>query len=61
MSARQAVPENTDRILDYLGSDLDYNRGATRVMYNGAYQLPEVTATPNGNYTELVPNELNTG
>lgn len=61
MSARQAVPENTDRVLDYLGSDLDYNRGATKVMYDGAYQLPEVTVTPNGNYTELVPNELNTG
>lgn len=61
MSARQAVPENTDRVLDYLGSDLDYNRGATKVMYNGAYQLPEVTVTPDDNYTELVPNELNTG
>lgn len=61
MSARQAVPENTDRVLDYLGSDLDYNRGATKVMYDGAYQLPEVTVTPNGNYTELIPNELGTG
>lgn len=61
ISARQAVPENTDRVLDYLGSDLNYNRGATRVMYDGTYQLPEVIVTPNGNYTELVPNELNTG
>lgn len=61
MSARQAVPENTDRVLDYLGSDLDYNRGATKVMYDEAYQLPEVTVTPNGNYTELIPNELGTG
>lgn len=61
ISARQAVPENTDRVLDYLGSDLDYNRGATKVMYDGTYQLPEVTVTPDGNYTELVPNELNTG
>lgn len=61
ISARQAVPENTDRVLDYLGSDLNYNRGATRVMYDGAYQLPEVIVTPDGNYTELVPNELNTG
>lgn len=52
---------NTDRVLDYLGSDLDYNRGATRVIYDGAYQLPGVTVTPNGNYTELVPNELGTG
>lgn len=52
---------NTDRVLDYLGSDLNYNRGATKVMYDGAYQLPSVTVTPNGNYTELVPNELNTG
>lgn len=61
MSARQAVPENTDRVLDYLGSDLDYNRGATKVMYDGTYQLPEVTVTPDGNYTELIPNELGTG
>lgn len=61
MSARQAVPENTDRVLDYLGYDLGYNKGGTKVMYNGAYQLPEVTITPNGNYTELIPNELGTG
>ena len=52
---------NTDRVLDYLGSDLYYNRGATKVMYDGAYQLPSVTVTPNSNYTELVPNELGTG
>lgn len=61
MSARQAVPENTDRVLDYLGYDLGYNKGGTKAMYNGAYQLPEVTVTPNGNYTELIPNELGTG
>ena len=52
---------NTDRILDYLGSDLKYNNGATKVMYDRAYQLPSVTVTPNGNYTELIPNELDTG
>ena len=61
MSARQAVPENTDRVLDYLGYDLGYNKGGTKAMYNGAYQLPEITVTPNGNYTELIPNELGTG
>lgn len=69
MSARQAnqgvnnIREeiNTDRVLDYLGSDLHYNNGATKAMYDGAYQLPSITVTPNGNYTELVPNELNTG
>lgn len=61
MSARQAAPENTDRVLDYLGYDLGYNKGGTKAMYNGAYQLPEVTITPNGNYTELIPNELGTG
>lgn len=61
MSTRQAAPENTDRVLDYLGYDLGYNKGGTKVMYNGAYQLPEVTVTPNGNYTELIPNELGTG
>ena len=52
---------NTDRILDYLGSDLKYNNGATKVMYDGAYQLPSVTITRDGNYTELIPNELGTG
>lgn len=61
MSARQAAPENTDRVLDYLGYDLGYNKGGTKAMYNGAYQLPEITVTPNGNYTELIPNELGTG
>lgn len=52
---------NTDRILDYLGLDLKYNNGATKTIYDGAYQLPSVTVTPNGNYTELIPNELGTG
>lgn len=61
MSARQAVPNNTDRVLDYLGSDLYYNNGNTKAMYNGAYQLPSITITPKGNYTELIPNELGTG
>ena len=61
MSTRQAVPENTDRVLDYLGSDLYYNNGNTKAMYNGAYQLPSITITPKGNYTELIPNELGTG
>ena len=54
-------PSSTDRVLDYLGYDLGYNKGGTKAMYNGAYQLPEVTITPNGNYTELIPNELGTG
>lgn len=52
---------NTDRVLDYLGSDLYYNNGSTKVMYDGAYILPSVTVTPKGNYTTLVPNELGTG
>ncbi len=52
---------NTDRILDYLGSDLHYNNGATKVMYNGAYQLPSITVTPKGSYMDLIPNELGTG
>lgn len=52
---------NTDRILDYLGSDLYYNNGATKVMYDGAHQLPTIIVTPDGNYTELIPNELGTG
>lgn len=52
---------NTDRILNYLGSDLSYNNGGTKVMHDNAYVLPEVTVTPNGNYVELVPNIPNTG
>ena len=58
---RQANPDNTDRILDYLGSDLTYNKGGTKVMYDGTYLLPRVTVTPRGNYTDLIPNELGTG
>lgn len=61
ISTRQANPDNTDRILDYLGSDLTYNKGGTKVMYDGTYLLPRVTVTPRGNYTDLIPNELGTG
>lgn len=53
--------DNSDRTLDYLGRDLDYNNGGTKVVYNGGYVLPTVTVTPNENYTELVPNILHTG
>ncbi len=60
MSQRQAHGD-TDRVLDYLGSDIDYNNGSTRAMYNGAYQLPSITVTPKGNHTDLIPNELGTG
>lgn len=61
ISTRQANPDNTDRILGYLGSDLTYNKGGTKVMYDGTYLLPRVTVTPRGNYTDLIPNELGTG
>lgn len=61
ISTRQANPDNTDRILDYLGRDLTYNKGGTKVMYDGTYLLPRVTVTPRGNYTDLIPNELGTG
>lgn len=60
-NAPNADYANTDRILDYLGSDLNYNNGSTKVMHDDAYYLPEVTVTPSGNYVELVPNKLNTG
>lgn len=60
LSDRQAL-ENTDRILDYLGEDLDYNNGATKVMYQDSYVLPTVNVTPEGGYSDLVPNELLTG
>ena len=60
LSDRQASGD-TDRILDYLGSDLNYNKGATKVTYKGGNLLPTVYVTPKGNYTELVPNKLHTG
>lgn len=60
ISDRQASG-NTDRTLDYLGSDLNYNNGATKVSYEGGNLLPAVYVTPKGNYSELVPNKLHTG
>lgn len=61
ISDRQAYGD-TDRILDYLGSDLDYNNGATRVMHDNAYILPSVTISSKGSgYTDLVPNIKHTG
>lgn len=43
------------------GTPLNADLRKSFAMYDGAYQLPSVTVTPDGNYTELVPNELNTG
>lgn len=60
LSDRQ-MDMDTDRVLDYLGADLDYNNGSTKVMYKDTYILPSITVTPKGNYTDLVPNKLNTG
>lgn len=60
LSERQAFGDS-DKILDYLGSDLDYNRGGTKVMYKDSYMLPSITVTPKGSSTELVPNKFNTG
>lgn len=60
LSERQAFGDS-DKILDYLGSDLDYNRGGTKVMYKDGYMLPSITVTPKGSSTELVPNKFNTG
>lgn len=37
---------NTDRTLDYLGSDLNYNKGGTNVMYDDGYVLPTLYVTP---------------
>ena len=59
ISDRQLL--DSDRILNYLGRDLNYNRGGTKVIYNNSYALPSITVTPNGNYTELVPNKYRTG
>lgn len=60
LSERQAFGDS-DRILDYLGSDLNYNRGGTKVMYKDGYMLPAITVTPEGASTKLVPNKFHTG
>ena len=60
LSDRQ-MDMDTDRVLDYLGADLDYNNGSTKVTYKDSYVLPSITVTPKGNYTDLVPNKSNTG
>lgn len=53
--------EDSDKILDYLGSDYDYNNGGTKVMYNGSRVLPNITVTPNGNKINMKSNKTNTG
>lgn len=60
LSERQAFGDS-DKILDYLGSDLNYNRGGTKVMYKDGYMLPTITVTPKGSSTKLVPNKFHTG
>ncbi len=60
ISDRQ-VEGDTDRILNYLGSDLKYNTGSTKVKYNEGIVLPTLTVTPNARWTELVPNKYHTG
>lgn len=60
ISDRQ-VDSDTDRILNYLGSDLQYNAGSTKVKYNEGIVLPTLTVTPNARWTELVPNKYHTG
>lgn len=60
ISDRQ-VDGDTDRILNYLGSDLQYNNGSTKVKYNEGIVLPTLTVTPNARWTELVPNKYHTG
>lgn len=60
LSDRQ-MDGDTDRVLDYLGADLDYNNGSTKAVYKGGFILPTITVTPKGNYTDLIPNELNSG
>ena len=53
--------ENSDKILDYLGIDYNYNNGATKAVYNGGTVLPTIYVTPRGNYTNLIPNKKKTG
>ncbi len=59
---------DTDRLLNYLGEDLNYNNGGTRVMYEDSTLLPSVQVVSrkdNPNFTEaypgLVPNKYHTG
>lgn len=60
ISDRQ-VAGDTDRILNYLGSDLQYNDGSTKVKYNEGIVLPTLIVTPNARWTESVPNKYHTG
>lgn len=52
---------NTDRILDYLGRDLKYNRGASKAIYDNGIILPTTYVTPRENYQILERNPLDTG
>lgn len=52
---------DTDRLLDYLGEDLHYNNGSTRVMYGDYNLLPSIQVTPGEQYPGLVPNKYYTG
>lgn len=52
---------NTDRILDYLGSDSQYNNGGTQVVYQGGVVLPTAYVTPHETYFLLQRNANNTG
>lgn len=63
ISDRQMYDGDTDRILNYLGEDLNYNRGGTKVMHDDAYVLPSVNVFPNSwnNHPSLVPNKYHTG
>lgn len=52
---------NTDRILDYLGSDLNYNKGASKAVYDKGIILPTTYITPRESYQVLERNPLDTG
>lgn len=57
---------DTDRTLDYLGSDYNYHKGGTHVVYNGANVLPTIWVFGKNGKTlnaesELRPNKYNTG
>lgn len=66
ISDRQ-LDEDTDIVLDYLGHDLGYNNGGTRVYYNNSMVLPTVYIRPfgpnkeNRNYINLKRNKPDTG
>ena len=58
-SSRQM--EDSDRILDYVGSDQGYFNGGAKVVYKGGEVLPTIYVYPNDKGTDLRRNKQDTG